>query len=92
MAGSRVIIFGGKGQGKSIFKDIHAFDPLTMTWFQGPEGSGSPSARFGHTSSFINNSQMLVFGGYNMDTFFNDVYVLNLQTMCWFKPEIKGNN
>ena len=86
-----MIIFGGKGDQNGIYKDIHAFDPLTMTWFQGPEGSGSPCARFGHSASFINNSQMLVFGGWNMDTFYNDIYLLNLQTMCWYKPETKGN-
>ena len=90
LAGSRVIIFGGKGEKNLVLMDIHAFDPMTMTWFQGPEGSGSPCARFGHTGSIINNNQMLVFGGWNMDSFFNDVYLLNLQTMCWYKPETKG--
>lgn len=73
-----------------MLKDIHAFDPVTMTWFQGPEGSGSPCARFGHTGSIINSNQMLVFGGWNMDSFFNDIYLLNLHTMCWYKPETKG--
>ena len=40
LAGSRIIIFGGKG-GKSLaFKDLHALDPVTMTWYQGPGGAG----------------------------------------------------
>lgn len=85
-----MIVFGGKGEKNLVLKDIHAFDPMTMTWFQGPEGSGSPCARFGHSGSIINNNQMLVFGGWNMDSFFNDIYLLNLQTMCWYKPETKG--
>lgn len=61
-----------------------------MEWFQGPEGSGSPSARFGHSASFVGGSKMVVFGGWNGETFFSDVHVLHLGTMSWVKPEIKG--
>lgn len=32
LAGSRLIIFGGKGA-KSVFRDLHALDPVTMSWF-----------------------------------------------------------
>ena len=32
LAGARIIIFGGKGN-KTVFRDLHALDPLTMTWF-----------------------------------------------------------
>ena len=32
LAGSRVIIFGGKGK-KGVFKDLHALDPVSMTWY-----------------------------------------------------------
>lgn len=33
LAGSRVIIFGGKGKGGVAYKDLHALDPVTMTWY-----------------------------------------------------------
>jgi len=32
LAGARIIVFGGKGQ-KSVFRDLHALDPITMTWY-----------------------------------------------------------
>lgn len=32
LAGSRIIIFGGKGA-KQVFRDLHALDPVTMTWY-----------------------------------------------------------
>jgi len=32
LAGSRIIIFGGKGP-KGAYKDLHALDPVTMTWY-----------------------------------------------------------
>lgn len=31
LAGSKMIIFGGKGPDK-VYRDMHALDPLTMTW------------------------------------------------------------
>jgi len=33
LAGSRIIIFGGKGAKNTIFRDLHALDPSTMTWY-----------------------------------------------------------
>lgn len=44
MAGQRIIYFGGKGVKNNVYKDMYALDPQTMEWFEGPEGSGSPSA------------------------------------------------
>lgn len=61
-----------------------------MEWFEGPEGSGSPSARFGHTASFIPGNKIFIFGGWNGESFFNDVHVLHLETMSWTKPDIEG--
>lgn len=53
-------------------------DPLTMTWFQGPEGGGAPAARFDHTANLVNGTKMVIFGGWNGTDFFNDVFVLDL--------------
>lgn len=33
LAGSRIIIFGGKGGKNHAFRDLHALDPVTMTWY-----------------------------------------------------------
>lgn len=85
LAGSRIIIFGGKGS-KCVFRDLHALDPVTMTWYQGPEGGGAPSARFDHSSNLVGGTKMIVFGGWNGSEFFNDVYVLDLEIMAWSKP------
>jgi len=89
LAGSRIIIFGGKGQ-KTIFRDLHALDPVTMTWYQGPEGGGAPSARFDHSSNLVGGTKMIVFGGWNGNDFFNDVFVLDLEIMAWSKPTTTG--
>ena len=89
LAGSRIIIFGGKGA-KSVFRDLHALDPVTMTWYQGPEGGGAPSARFDHSANLVGGTKMIIFGGWNGNDFFNDVYVLDLEIMAWSKPAVSG--
>ena len=61
-----------------------------MTWFQGPEGGGAPAARFDHSANLVNGTKMVVFGGWNGQDFFNDVYVLDLQMMAWSKPNTSG--
>ena len=61
---AKIIIFGGKGS-KTTFRDLHALDPVTMTWYQGPEGGGAPSARFDHSSNLVGGTKMIVFGGWN---------------------------
>lgn len=89
LAGSKMILFGGKGANK-VFRDMHALDPVTMTWLQGPEGSGSPSARYGHSATLLNGTRMLIFGGWNGKDFFNDVYVLDLEVFAWTQPKCNG--
>jgi len=89
LAGARIIIFGGKGS-NTVFRDLHALDPLTMTWFQGPEGGGAPAARFDHSANLVNGTKMVIFGGWNGTDFFNDVFVLDLQMMAWSKPNTSG--
>jgi len=73
-----------------VFRDLHALDPLTLTWYQGPEGSGSPTARFSHTANVIGGSRMLIFGGWNGKAFFNDLYILDLEVMAWSQPTCNG--
>ena len=73
-----------------MFKDIHAFDPVSLTWYQGPEGTGSPAERFGHSAGLTMGSKMVVFGGANTKNAFNDINILNLESMAWSHPETKG--
>lgn len=92
LAGSRIIIFGGKGPKGVVYRDLHALDPVTMTWYQGPEGGGAPAARFDHTANLIGGTKMFVFGGWNGNDFFNDVFVLDLEIMAWSKPNCTGKS
>ena len=72
------------------FRDLHALDPVTMTWYQGPEGAGAPLGRYGHTTNLVEGTKMFVFGGWNGKEYYNDLYVLDLEVMAWFRPETSG--
>ena len=74
-----------------VYRDLHALDPSSMTWYQGPEGSGSPSARYGHSATLVGGSKMLIFGGTDGKNYFNDLYVLDLEIMAWTQPKTSGN-
>ena len=89
LAGSRILIFGGKGS-KSVFRDLHALDPVKMTWYQGPDGAGAPASRYGHSSTLVGGNKMFVFGGWNGKKYFNDLYILDLELMAWKKPDVSG--
>lgn len=90
LAGSRIIIFGGKGDKGNVYRDLHALDPVTMTWYQGPEGGGAPSSRFDHTANLVGGTKLFIFGGWNGEEFFNDVFVLDLEIMAWSQPSTSG--
>ena len=89
VAGGRMVVFGGRGEKGVHFRDLHALDPNTMTWYQGPEGGNAPSGRLNHTANLV-GSRMFVFGGWNGTDFFNDVGVLDLVGMAWSSPETSG--
>ena len=61
-----------------------------MTWYQGPEGSGSPTARYGHSATLVAGSKMLIFGGCDGTNYFNDLYLLDLEVMAWSQPKVSG--
>eukprot|EP00828_Plagiopyla_frontata_P027571 TRINITY_DN3579_c0_g1_i1.p2 TRINITY_DN3579_c0_g1~~TRINITY_DN3579_c0_g1_i1.p2 ORF type:complete len:112 (-),score=21.64 TRINITY_DN3579_c0_g1_i1:27-362(-) len=79
-------VYKRQGQNLTVFRDLHALDPVTMCWYQGPEGSGSPSARFGHSASLVNGTKMLIFAGWNGNDFYNDLFVLDLDCLLYTSP------
>jgi hypothetical protein len=61
-----------------------------MTWLQGPEGIGSPSARYGHSAVLVAETKIFIFGGTNGKEYYNDLYVLDLEVMAWSQPKCEG--
>eukprot|EP00397_Hematodinium_sp_SG-2012_P040540 GEMP01044437.1.p1 GENE.GEMP01044437.1~~GEMP01044437.1.p1 ORF type:complete len:307 (+),score=59.66 GEMP01044437.1:328-1248(+) len=89
LVGSRVVYFGGRGQ-KEHFRDLHALDMQTMTWFQGPASCGAPIARHGHTST-LHDGRLFVYGGVCENfLYFDGMQSLDLSSMAWKDLQTSG--
>ena len=54
--------FGGRGSQNRHFRDLHALDVASLTWYQGPSSGGAPAARMAHTSTLF-ETNLYIFGG-----------------------------
>jgi N-acetylneuraminic acid mutarotase len=82
LAGQRIVIDGGKGEKNQCYRDLHALDPVTMTWYQGPDSGGSPPARYNHSATLVGGTRMFLFGGWNGQKYYDDLYYLDLEMMA----------
>uniref|UniRef100_A0A8D0BRL7 Rab9 effector protein with kelch motifs n=1 Tax=Salvator merianae TaxID=96440 RepID=A0A8D0BRL7_SALMN len=82
--GDRLYVFGGGDKGADPVKDqqLHIFDSATLTWQQ-PEVLGQPPApRHGHAVVAFGN-KLLIHGGLAGDTFYNDLFCIDIDDMKW---------
>ncbi|GLT38530.1 hypothetical protein SLA2020_127740 [Shorea laevis] len=89
---NKMIVFGGTNGLKKV-NDLHVLDLVSKEWIQ-PEGKGtSPSPRESHTATLIGDDKLLIFGGSGEGeaNYLNDLHVLDLKTMQWTSPQVKGN-
>jgi len=97
--GKKMYIFGGNNNNESgqyqVLDDLCVLDSETMTWSK-PKTSGAiPSARSGHTLTAIGKKLYLFGGGVWNESAgwvhkFNDLFVLDTETMVWTKPVCTG--
>ena len=80
-----VILFGGSGGfgfARRYLNDIHVFNAEEKTWKEIACLGNPPAVRCGH-GAVIDKAKMYVFGGWNHETQFNDLFVLDLVTNDW---------
>jgi len=97
--GKNLYIFGGNNnneQGRyQVLDDLCVLNTQTLTWIR-PKVSGDiPCARSGHTLTAIGKNLYLFGGGVWNETDgwvhkFNDIHVLDTETMVWTKPVCSG--
>jgi len=86
----KVYIFGGHGglnYARVAFNDLHAFDLNTETWEKLIPNNNSPDGRGGH-SLFASDNKIYIYGGWNAEMQFNNIWVFNLETKEWTDPDI----
>ncbi|XP_047341084.1 acyl-CoA-binding domain-containing protein 4-like [Impatiens glandulifera] len=90
LVGTSLVIFGGQDAKRSLLNDLHILDLETMTWDEMDTLGGPPSPRSDHTAAVHAERYLLIFGGGSHATCFNDLHVLDLQTMEWSRPIQQG--
>jgi len=97
--GKKMYVFGGNNNNEAgmyqVLDDLSVLDTETMTWSKPKTTGDVPCARSGHTLTAI-GSKVYLFGGgvWNESEGwvhkFNDLHVLNTETMHWTKPTCTG--
>ncbi|CAN4111108.1 unnamed protein product [Withania somnifera] len=90
LTGTSLVIFGGQDANRSLLNDLHILDLETMTWDEMDTLGVPPSPRSDHTAAVHAERYLLIFGGGSHATCFNDLHVLDLQTMEWSMPTQQG--
>lgn len=92
LVGHRMLVFGGTNGGKKV-NDLHALDLHTGEWTR-PQCKGQPpSPRESHTVTVVGGDRLVIFGGSGEGegNYLSDVHVLDVPTMTWSTPEVKGD-
>ncbi|WOL15837.1 acyl-CoA-binding domain-containing protein 4 [Canna indica] len=90
LVGDTLVIFGGADSKRSLLNDLHILDLETMTWDDYDAIGTPPSPRSEHAAACHADRYLLIFGGGSHATCFNDLHVLDLQTMEWSRPKQQG--
>ncbi|KAL5569474.1 hypothetical protein UlMin_026049 [Ulmus minor] len=91
LVGSRLIVFGGEDRSRRLLNDVNVLDLETMTWDVLETTQTPPAPRFDHTAAVHGDRYLLIFGGCSHASFFNDLHVLDLQSMEWSQPQTLGD-
>ncbi|KAK7343942.1 hypothetical protein VNO77_13080 [Canavalia gladiata] len=91
LVGSRVILFGGEDMSRKLLNDVHVLDLESMTWEMIETTQTPPAPRYDHAAAIQGQRYLLIFGGCSHSVFFNDLHLLDMQTMEWSQPQTQGD-
>ncbi|KAK1294086.1 Acyl-CoA-binding domain-containing protein 4 [Acorus calamus] len=90
LVGTSLVMFGGEDATRSLLNDLHILDLETMTWDEIDTVGVPPSPRSAHAAAVHAERYLLIFGGGSHATCFNDLHVLDMQSMEWSRPTQQG--
>ncbi|KAF9432313.1 hypothetical protein BGZ76_010975 [Entomortierella beljakovae] len=90
LVGESIYVFGGCDT-KNCYNTLYIFDADTMHWSQ-PKTFGSiPPPCRAHSSTLVDNKRLYVFGGGDGPHYFNELYMLDTDTLTWTNPQTTGD-
>jgi len=92
----RLVVHGGHDGSKWV-ADMHLLDTSAVSsgsyddvvWSKAQMSGAQPSARACHTLTRLAH-KLFMFGGYDGARCFNDMDIIDLQTMTWMQPALQG--
>jgi len=94
--GNKVYVFGGEDARRKALNELWVLDLSTLEWTQpetttsGGSSASALTARSQHTSCSFRNRYIIIFGGGSVANCYNDLAVLDTQTMEWSFPTAEG--
>ena len=90
LLGTKLFVFGGENPNRKPTNELWVLDLLTMTWSCPDVGGEPPMPRSSHSAVTYLERYIVIFGGGSVANCYNDLFVLDTQTMMWLCPEISG--
>ncbi|CAA7043224.1 unnamed protein product [Microthlaspi erraticum] len=93
--GDNLFVFGGT-DGSNHLKDLHILDTSSHTWICPDVRGEGPEAREAHSATLVDKC-LFIFGGCGKssgsddEVFYNDLYILNTETLVWKRAVTTGN-
>lgn len=87
---NKVYVFGGHGglnYQRVAFNDLYCFDLATECWEKLNPTNAAPDGRGGH-SLFASDNKIYIYGGWNAEQQYNNIWCFNLDTKEWTDPDI----
>lgn len=79
---STAYLFGGRGAAGAVLGDLWQFDLQTDTWSELHPSGDTPSARFGHTATWVRHLGLVVWSGQGA-RFFDDMWRYDPDANVW---------
>ncbi|XP_022744143.1 rab9 effector protein with kelch motifs-like [Durio zibethinus] len=92
LVGTKMMVFGGTNGSKKV-NDLHVLDIASKEWIRAECDGVAPSPRESHTATLIGEDKVVIFGGSGEGegNYLNDLHVLDLRTMRWTSPQVRGH-
>jgi len=89
--GNSMYVFGGRGKKGVVYRDIDRLNLKTWNWSKMSSTNMMPPARFGHSSTLVGD-KIVIFGGYDGNKTYNDLWVFNIEKTTWIQPKMSGRS